>query len=90
MVVKNLLDMEMHRIQGLPALFFDNFQKTLQKLVWKHIKFYKMTHYIISSTTRKIFTMNCQNIVKKVQTNLFMHHLFENMQKILQITEKIY
>ena len=61
MVVKNLLDIEMHRIQGLPALFFDNFQKTLQKLVWKHIKFYTMTHYIISSTTRKIFTMNCQN-----------------------------
>ena len=90
MVVKNLLDIEMRRIQGLPALFFDNFQKTLQKLVWKHIKFYTMTHYIISSTTRKIFTMNCQNIVKKVQTNLFMHHLFENMQKILQITEKVY
>ena len=75
MVVKNLLDMEMHRIQGLPALFFDNFQKTLQKLVWKHIKFYKMTHYIISSTTRKIFTMNCQNIVKK-SSNKFIYASF--------------
>ena len=28
-VLKNLLDMEMHGIEGLPALFFDNLQKTL-------------------------------------------------------------
>ena len=45
--------MEMHKIQGLPALFFDNLQKTLQKLVWKHMKFYTMAHYITASTTPK-------------------------------------
>ena len=32
-VVKNLLYMEIHRIHGLRALFFDNLQKTLQKLI---------------------------------------------------------
>ena len=53
--------MEMHIIQELPALLFDNIQKTLKKLVWKHMKFYIMTHYITSSTACKIFTMNCQN-----------------------------
>ena len=53
--------MEMQRIQGLPALFFDNLQKTLKKLIWKHMKLYKISHYNKSSTTRKIFTMNCQN-----------------------------
>ena len=31
-VVKSFLDMEMHKIQGLPALFFDNFQKTLENI----------------------------------------------------------
>ena len=55
-VLKNLLDMEMHWIQGFPALFLDNFQKILKKLVWKHLKFHTMTHYITSSTTCKIFT----------------------------------
>ena len=52
--------MEMHGIQGLSALFFDNLQKTLMKLVWKHMKFFKMTHYVTSSTTRKILSINCQ------------------------------
>ena len=55
-VLKNLLDMEMHWIQGFPDLFLDNFQKILKKLVWKHLKFHTMTHYITSSTTCKIFT----------------------------------
>ena len=53
--------MEMHEIKGLPALFFDNLQKTLKKLIWKHMKFYTMTHCIISSTTDKMFTLNYQN-----------------------------
>ena len=60
-VLQNLLDMEMHGIQGLPALLFGNPQKTLKKLVWKDMKFSTMTHYITSSTACKIFTMNCQN-----------------------------
>ena len=41
----------MHGIKGLPALFFDNLQKTLKKLIWEYIKFCTMTHYITSSTT---------------------------------------
>ena len=48
----------MHGIQGLPALFFDNLQKTLNKM---GLKFYTMTHCITSSTTCNIFAMNCQN-----------------------------
>ena len=83
--------MGMHGIEGLPALFFDNLQKTIRKLVWK---FYKMTNYTTSSTTRKILAMNYQNIFLKYkrrdQTSLFMYYLFEKMQKILQITENVY
>ena len=53
--------MKMHGIQGLLALFFDNLLKILKKLVWKHMKFYTVTHYITSSTTDIICPMNCQN-----------------------------
>ena len=53
--------MEKHAMQRLPALFFDNLQKSLNKLVWKHMKFYTMTHYTTSPTAHKIFPMNCQN-----------------------------
>ena len=60
-VLKNLLDMEIHGTQTLPALFFDNLQKTLKKLVWKHVKFYTMTHRVTSSTTCKIFKMKYQS-----------------------------
>ena len=55
----------MHGATGLPAFFLDNLQKTFKKLVWKHMKFYTMTHYITSSTTRKVFTMNCPNTYLK-------------------------
>ena len=55
----------MHGVKGLPALFFDNLQKTLKKLIWEYMKFWTMTHYITSSTTRKIFTMNCHNTSQK-------------------------
>ena len=59
--LKNLLNMEMQWIQGLPALLFDDLEKTLKKLVWKHLKFYTMIHYILFSTTHNIFKMKCQN-----------------------------
>ena len=57
----NVLDMEMHRIKGFTAFSFDNLQKTMKKLVWKHMKFYTMTYYITSSTAQKIFTINCKS-----------------------------
>ena len=60
----------MHGIKGLPALFFDNLQKTLKKLIWEYMKFCTMTHYITSSTTRKIFAMNCQNTSLKYKKEL--------------------
>ena len=47
--------------KGITYIFFDNLQKTLKKSVWKHMKFYTVTHRIASSTTRIIFVMNCQN-----------------------------
>ena len=80
--------MEMHIIQELPALLFDNIQKTLKKLVWKHMKFYIMTHYITSSSTRRIFLMNCQNSsLKYKSSNIFIHASFIRKDpKILQIT----
>ena len=57
-VLKNLLDMEMHGVQELPALFFDNLQNALKKLFWKYMKFSTIIDYTTYSTTRKIFTMN--------------------------------
>ena len=50
--------MEMHGVQELPALFFDNLQNALKKLFWKYMKFSTIIYYTTSSTTRKIFTMN--------------------------------
>ena len=84
----------MHGMQGLLAPFFDNLLKTLKKLVWKHMKFYTVTHYITSSATDIIFPMNCQNTSlkykKEFKQNLYMHHLLEKMEIIFQITEKNY
>ena len=87
--------MEMHGTTGLPALFLDNLQKTFKKLVWKHMKFYTMTHYISSSTTRKIFTMSWQNTsltfekeFKQIYSSVL--YSFEKMERILQSTEKVY
>ena len=87
--------MEMHGIKGLPALFLHNLQKTFKKLVWKHMKFYTMTHYISSSTTRKIFTMNWQNTSLKYekefkQTYSSTLYSFEKMERILRSTQKVY
>ena len=85
----------MHGIKGLPALFLHNLQKTFKKLVWKHMKFYTMTHYISSSTTRKIFTMNWQNTSLKYekefkQTYSSTLYSFEKMERILRSTQKVY
>ena len=87
--------MEMHGIKGLPALFLHNLQKTFKKLVWKHMKFYTMTHYITFSTTRKIFTMNWQNTFLKYEKEfkqIYSSILYslKKMQRILQSTEKVY
>ena len=60
----------------LPAFFFDNLQKTLKKLVWKHMKFYTMAHYITSSTTRNISAMNCQTTSLKDSNKLNIHASF--------------
>ena len=34
-ILQNLPDTEIHGVQELPAVFFDNAQNTLKKLVWK-------------------------------------------------------
>ena len=86
--------MEMRRIQGLHALFFDNLEKTLQKLVWKYMKFYTIDHYITSFTIRQIFTMNCQNTslkCKKKFKQIYSCIIYSKIwKKIIQIGEKVY
>ena len=34
-ILQSLPDTEIHGVQELPAVFFDNAQNTLKKLVWK-------------------------------------------------------
>ena len=78
--------MEMHRIQGLAALFFDNLQKTLQKLVWKHTKFYTMTHY--NENTINLYTelpknsLKCKKMFKQIYSCLIYSEICKKFFKL--------
>ena len=83
--------MQMHEIQGLPALFFDNLPEEIGSETHE-VLYNDPLHYIFHYTQNLYneLSKHLPKIQKRVQTNLFMHLLFEKMQKILQITEKIY
>ena len=93
-VSQNLLDLEMHGLQRLPALSFDNPQKTLKEV---GLETYEVLNieplHDISQYTRNLYDEMPKHLPQNMKIFLkqIIHASFNvKMQKTRQITEKVY
>ena len=89
-----LLEHEVHGIQRVPALVYNNSLDTLESLNYQNMKFFLLNHYMTLVTTSKIYIKKSLimslKIRKKMSDKYWTYLLMERMPKTHLIIERVY